>query len=87
MKAEKRGAFAAAVSAEKLRAQINGLLAPVEVKAIVEAATSPPMREPTLAEALEELEAIEEILRAAGPRIVDSVTATTHFAVNRAAIT
>lgn len=73
VKAEKRGAFAAAVSAEKLRAQINGLLAAVEVKATVEAAASPPAREPTLAEALEELEAIEEILRAARPRLPSSL--------------
>jgi hypothetical protein len=36
-KAERRGSFAAAVSAEKLKAQVNGLLAPqaIEVKATV----------------------------------------------------
>lgn len=41
-KAEGRGAFGAAVSAEKLKAQVNGLLAPqaVEVKATVTHATA-----------------------------------------------
>lgn len=41
-KAEKRGQFGAAVSAEKLRAQVTGILAPqaVEVKATVATATS-----------------------------------------------
>ncbi len=40
-KAEHRGAFAAAVGAEKLKAQVNGLLAPqaIEVKATVTSAT------------------------------------------------
>jgi hypothetical protein len=68
LKAEKRGAFAAAVSALKLRAQINGLLAPVEVKATV--APARPNPEMTLDDAIAELESIEETL--AGARALAS---------------
>lgn len=69
MKAEKRGAFAAALSAEKLRAQINGLLAPVEVKATV-AAAAPPVPEMTYEEALAELEALHEVMQTARPALL-----------------
>ncbi|MBX3506489.1 MAG: hypothetical protein KF895_13505, partial [Parvibaculum sp.] len=62
-KAEKRGQFGAAVSAEKLRAQVTGLLAPqaVEVKATVETAKP---AEPDLSDAAiaEELSAIASVL-------------------------
>lgn len=57
-KAEGRGAFGAAVSAEKLKAQVNGLLAPqaIEVKATVTNAT------PAADENLSDQEAAEELL-------------------------
>lgn len=64
-KAEARGAFAAAVSAEKLRAQIGGLLAPVEVKVAAEPTPPPEM---TLEEAVAELEALGEWLHTPGLR-------------------
>ena len=61
--AEKRGAFAVVVSAEKLRAQINGVLAPLEIKATV--TPGAPARALSLEEAVAELEELDEVLRAA----------------------
>lgn len=53
----------AAVSAQKLRAQIIGLLAPLEVKATVTPVQ--PVAEMTLEEALAELEALDDVMRTA----------------------
>jgi hypothetical protein len=62
-KAETRGAFSAAVSAEILRAQVNGLLAPqaVEVKATL-ATAKPPDAALSDAAIAEELAAIASVL-------------------------
>lgn len=68
-KAEARGAFGAAVNAERLRAQVLGLMAPqaVEVSAnvntVVDAASSPEDADLTPEQIDEELEAIADVLR------------------------
>lgn len=56
-KAEKRGQFGAAVSAEKLRAQVTGILAPqpAEVQATVAPATTAPDAEMTAQRIVEEM--------------------------------
>jgi hypothetical protein len=68
-KAENRGAFGAAVSAEKLRAQVTGLLVPqaVEVKATIATAAAP---DENLSDAAiaEELSAIASLLGRGGFR-------------------
>jgi hypothetical protein len=62
-KAEKRGQFGAAVSAEKLRAQVTGILVPqaVEVKATI-ASTAPPAEELSDEALAEELASIASLL-------------------------
>ncbi|MFO0662988.1 MAG: hypothetical protein U0174_03500 [Polyangiaceae bacterium] len=68
--AEARGAFGAAVQAEKVKAQINGLLAPQQVQVQAAVQVSPSQKDDfSLAAVVEELEAIEEILRAARPKL------------------
>lgn len=63
-KAEGRGAFGAAVSAEKLKAQVNGLLAPqaIEVKATVTNAMPPAVENLSDQETAEELASIGWVL-------------------------
>ena len=82
-KAEHRGAFAAAVSAEKLKAQVNGLLAPqaIDLKATVTHAVPPADENLSDEQIAEELAGIGWVLASmlerrevvVTPSIVDSV--------------
>ena len=62
----------------KLSAQINGLLAPVEVKATVTATRPEPEEEMTEQQMLDELDAIEKLLRSAGRRPALPVKSAPH---------
>lgn len=70
-KAERSRAYAACAGFERLKIDVLGLRAAAEVdlKASVQAIPAPEPEEMTLADALEELEAIGEILSAARPML------------------